>query len=144
MDLVSGFVLRKPPTMGQVIPLKGKRLFTLREARGLLPIVKRVTAEAIQRSERLMFQMEMLEKGNARRAALEVQLNGLIEEWVRKVERLGCEAKGLWLVDFDSGSGYYCWHHGESNIAFFHGYAEGFAGRRPLTAVASEEAPVRI
>jgi len=25
--------------------------------------------------------------------------------------RRGLEVKGLWLVDFDNGSGYYCWRY---------------------------------
>jgi hypothetical protein len=37
--------------------------------------------------------------------------------------------KGLWLVDFDSGSGCYCWQWPEQRLEFYHGYDEGFAGR---------------
>lgn len=116
----------------EVIQLRGKRVFTLPDARQLLPIVKRLTGDAIQKTEAVLFQMEPLDKATDRRRELEKQLNGYIEEWVNKIERLGCEAKGLWLVDFDSGSGYYCWQWGEDDIRYFHGYAEGFAGRRPL------------
>ena len=42
------------------------------------------------------------------------------------------EIKGLWLVDFDSGAGYYCWKYPEPSLDYFHGYEEGFAGRLPL------------
>jgi hypothetical protein len=45
------------------------------------------------------------------------------------MEALGLEVKGLWLVDFDNGSGCYCWQWPEEELAFFHGYEEGFAGR---------------
>ena len=41
----------------------------------------------------------------------------------------GCQAKGMWLVDFDTGEGYYCWHYPEPEICYFHGYDEGFRGR---------------
>ena len=41
----------------------------------------------------------------------------------------GLEAKGLWLVDFDNGEGYYCWSYPESSITHYHGYDDGFAGR---------------
>ena len=37
--------------------------------------------------------------------------------------------KGLWLVDFDNGNGYYCWRWPEPELAYFHGYDEGFDGR---------------
>ena len=47
--------------------------------------------------------------------------------------RLGIEVKGLWLIDFDCGSGYYCWQWPEPGLQFFHGYEEGFRGRMQLT-----------
>ncbi len=45
---------------------------------------------------------------------------------------LGAEVKGLWLVDWDSGDGYFCWRFPEAALAFFHTYEEGFAGRLPV------------
>jgi len=118
----------------EVITLSGKRTFTLESARKLLPVVRRLTANAMDETDRLIQQAELLDKESEARENLEKQINAHIEVWVRKIERLGCEVKGLWLVDFDSGSGYYCWQFGDSDIAFFHGYAEGFSGRRPLSA----------
>ncbi len=120
--------------MGELIHLKGKRSFTLQEARRLLPVIIRLTSEAIQKTERVLLKMETFERGTEPRKLLEAKLNRMIEEWVYKIERLGCDAKGLWLVDFDSGSGCYCWQYGEDDIYYFHGYTEGFSGRRPLQA----------
>ncbi|MGZ6970665.1 MAG: DUF2203 family protein [Thermoanaerobaculia bacterium] len=45
------------------------------------------------------------------------------------MEELGIVVKGPWLVDFDSGAGFYCWRWPEESLAFFHGYDEGFAAR---------------
>jgi hypothetical protein len=45
------------------------------------------------------------------------------------MEALGVEVKGLWLVDFDNGSGYYCWQWPEEGLEYFHGYEEGFEAR---------------
>ena len=45
------------------------------------------------------------------------------------MEALGLEVKGPWLVDFDCGSGLYCWRWPEVKLEYFHGYDEGFAGR---------------
>jgi len=45
------------------------------------------------------------------------------------MEALGLEVKGLWLVDFDNGSGYFCWTWPEEGLEYFHGYEEGFEGR---------------
>ena len=49
-----------------------------------------------------------------------------------EVTTLGVEIKGLWLVDFDNGSGYYCWQHPEPSLSHYHGYEDGFAGRMKI------------
>jgi hypothetical protein len=48
------------------------------------------------------------------------------------VRARGVEVKGLWLIDFDNGSGYYCWRHPEPGLHFFHSYEDGFSGRVPI------------
>jgi regulator of sirC expression with transglutaminase-like and TPR domain len=96
-----------------------RRIFTLGEARELLPRVRELTADAVERFGRLP-------------AELEDERRELVEEWARELEALGLEIKGLWLVDFDSGAGYYCWKYPEPALDHFHGYEEGFAGRLAL------------
>jgi regulator of sirC expression with transglutaminase-like and TPR domain len=98
-----------------------KKIFTLDEARRLLPRVQKITSEAVFRYARL---------GAGDEAEEERQ--GIVGDWVRAVVTLGAEIKGLWLVDFDSGAGYYCWKYPESSLEYFHGYDEGFVGRLPL------------
>jgi len=56
-------------------------------------------------------------------------LRDVVTGWAEEVRSLGLEAKGLWLVDFDNGEGYYCWSYPESAITHYHGYDDGFAGR---------------
>jgi hypothetical protein len=99
--------------------LSDKRVFTYEEAAALLPEVQRITAEAVGEVE------EMPED-----AAAEVQ--EVVVRWAEAILKLGIEVKGLWLVDFDNGSGYYCWHWPEASLQFFHGYEEGFGGRVPM------------
>ena len=109
-----------------------KRIFTLREAQALVPSVRQITAAAVVRADRLSAQIEALASGEER-MRLETQYNALIRGWASQILEIGCEVKGLWLVDFDSGDGlYYCWHHPEETLEFFHDYDEGFSGRRPL------------
>jgi regulator of sirC expression with transglutaminase-like and TPR domain len=98
-----------------------KKIFTLDQARQLLPRVCEITSEAVSRYARL---------GAGDEAEEERQ--SIVRDWVRAVASLGAEIKGLWLVDFDSGAGYYCWKYPESSLEYFHGYEEGFAGRLPL------------
>jgi len=96
-----------------------RRIFTLAEARSLLPRVQELTAGAVTRYAQLSGDLE-----DERRA--------VVEEWAAELAELGLEIKGLWLVDFDSGAGYYCWKYPEPALDHFHGYEEGFAGRLAL------------
>lgn len=100
-------------------PAPSKRIFTLEEARALLPRVRELTSEAVSRFGRLP-------------GDLEDERRSIVEEWAHALHALGLEIKGLWLVDFDSGAGYYCWKYPEPALDHFHDYEEGFAGRLAL------------
>lgn len=104
---------------GSTSPSDEKRIFTLGEARDALPRVRKITEEAVARYESA--------GGEA-----EEQQQEIVGEWVRQITAQGVEVKGLWLVDFDSGAGYYCWKYPEPSLEYFHGYEEGFSGRLPL------------
>jgi regulator of sirC expression with transglutaminase-like and TPR domain len=99
-----------------------RKIFTLEEARALLPRVRAATADAASRYARLGDGGE----------AVEGERQEILQTWARDMSALGVEIKGAWLVDFDSGAGYYCWKYPEPALEYFHGYEEGFAGRLPL------------
>ena len=42
---------------------------------------------------------------------------------------LGVSVKGLWLVDFDTGAGHYCWRWPEERLEWYHGHDEGYDDR---------------
>jgi len=92
-----------------------KKLFTYEEAVALLPEVRRLTSAAAAEVEQTPETAE-----------------AVVEGWAEAVMALGIEVKGLWLIDFDNGSGYYCWRHPEPALEYFHGYEEGFRGRVKL------------
>ena len=108
-------------------------MFTLQEARALLPQVKEVTQHYFDVVEEMREQLENLEEPrDAKR--LEGRMNDEVGNCVKPVHNLGVEVKGLWVADFDSGDGYYyCWKLGEDDIEHFHRYETGFAGRRPIS-----------
>jgi hypothetical protein len=124
------------PVMSQ--PLSDRRIFSLTDARHLLPTVKALTADAVQDAEELSAELEALgaDSGNQppdeERERLNAELNQVVARWAGRIQELGLEAKGLWLVDFDNGHGYYCWKHPEETLLHFHGYDEGFAGRMKI------------
>ena len=96
-----------------------KKIFSYEDACALLPEVQRLTSVAVDRVD------EMTAEDPA-------EYEQVVTEWAESVLQLGIEVKGLWLVDFDSGAGYYCWRYPEPALEYFHGYDEGFGGRVKL------------
>jgi hypothetical protein len=106
-----------------------RSIFSLDEARALLPRVVRMTADAVRRSELLTAQLNGIAEDDPQHATLSEALREVVNAWADELQTLGAEPKGLWLVDFDNGVGYYCWRYPEPGISHYHGYADGFAGR---------------
>ena len=95
-------------------------MFSYEEASVLLPEVRQATEEAYLRVERLA-------TSNGRTAQAEA--DEVVQAWAQGLLARGLEIKGLWLVDFDNGSGYYCWRYPEQKLEYYHSYEEGFGGR---------------
>jgi hypothetical protein len=93
-----------------------KAIFTYDEAVALLPEVRELTEEACLKVEALG-------------AAADDRVQRIVVEWAEAMMARGLEVKGLWLVDFDNGSGYYCWRYPETGLLFYHSYEDGFGGR---------------
>ncbi len=91
-------------------------VFSYERAAALLPEVRQLTEEAIARVEEVQ------------QAAPE-DVQSVVAGWADAMLDRGLEVKGLWLVDFDNGSGYYCWRYPENGLEYFHTYEEGFRGR---------------
>jgi hypothetical protein len=109
---------------------QGPRVFTFDEARALLPVVKRKTAEARERLSALELAADEDEEPDDDAAGeIRERASTILGEWAAEMVKLGLEVKGPWLVDFDSGAGFYCWKWPEESLEFFHGYEEGFGGR---------------
>ena len=107
---------------------KEKRIFGYEEAAAMLPEVRRLTERAYRTVEELGS-----DGGPARsRTDLQKRLEEIVNDWARSLVGMGLEVKGLWLVDFDNGSGYYCWRYPEAALMYYHGYDEGFRGRVPI------------
>ena len=107
-------------------------IFTLEEARALLPRVQQVTRRYYDSVERLRESLDDPDDVTEVQH-LETRLHTELRTWAAELNALGVEVKGLWVADFDSGDGYYyCWKLGEDDIEHFHRYETGFAGRRPI------------
>jgi hypothetical protein len=107
-------------------------VFSLAQARELLPQLKLLTAEAVIRAEAASAELQQLSEADPAHPQLTAALREIVDNWAEAVRAMGLEAKGLWLVDFDNGEGYYCWQYPEPVISHYHGYQDGFAGRIPI------------
>ena len=109
------------------------KVFTFEEARRLLPQVREYTRESIERIGAAHAEIDVAQDAPdtepESERSFETTAAEILGEWAQRVRALGIEVKGPWLVDFDSGSGYFCWKWPEDGLEFFHGYDEGFAGR---------------
>ncbi|HZB26286.1 MAG TPA: DUF2203 domain-containing protein [Vicinamibacterales bacterium] len=106
-----------------------RTIFSLQQARELLPQIKHLTADAVRRAETLAAQLHGLAEEDPEHGTLSAALRDVVNGWAEEVHSLGLQAKGLWLVDFDNGEGYYCWCYPEETVAHYHGYEDGFRGR---------------
>ncbi len=116
-----------------MVEINRGRIFTLEEATKLLPVVAHITCESKRRVQVLMDKLELESVYHNRVSSeLEDQINLIVDVWAEKLRKLGVRAQGLWIADFDSGDGYFCWKHPEERLLYWHGYDEGFSGRLPI------------
>jgi len=111
------------------------RVFTFDEAQRVMPRVKSITKPVFQLASSLADELQSADdrEDSERAEELRERLQNLVESWAEAIRELGPEVKGLWLVDFDSGDGYWCWAYPEEELEHWHGYEEGFASRVHLS-----------
>ncbi len=91
----------------------------------------RITERAVEEATGLLGKPPLEEPFEIEEGKVD-ELRQVLREWTENLLTLGVEVKGLWLVDFDSGGGYYCWRYPEPALEYFHTYEEGFTGRVAL------------
>ena len=108
-------------------------IFTYGEACARLEAVRRATQAADERLQQLRAQLEKVARDSPDAGRLKAQIEEAVQRWAGDILALGALPKGLWTVDFDSGHGfYYCWTLNEPELAHYHPYEAGYAGRKPL------------
>jgi hypothetical protein len=109
------------------------RIFTLDEATALMPQVIATTGPVYTLAASLAEELSQAEEANdeTRTESLRERLQILVQSWQQSMQDLEAEVKGLWLVDFDSGDGYWCWAYPETELAYWHSYEGGFRSRVP-------------
>jgi len=112
------------------------RVFTLEEARAILPQVQAVTRPVFELASSMAEELQASEdaQDETRVEELQERLEALMESWAEAVRLMGPDVKGPWLVDFDSGDGYWCWAFPEEGLDHWHSYEGGFGSRIPVNA----------
>jgi hypothetical protein len=105
--------------MGQVIHIHSQRIFTEGEASELLPVVKRITERAAARIDELKARLEWLPEGEPSSVRLKGKLEFELKRWILRISQLGCEPRGIWLVDFKADDGWFSWRYGDDSLNFF-------------------------
>lgn len=96
----------------------------------IFPRVKEITEEFYYYVSELSRELEERILPENEQEEKEEEIKFSIQNWTKEITSLGIDVKGIWLVDFDNGEGYYCWKLGEETILYEHSYTEGFTGRR--------------
>lgn len=124
-----------------------RRLFTPVQANRTLPLVRRIVADILARGQELsgLARPAASSRAGAVDAAGRTRIGELqreVQTLIAELEALGCSYKD-WsfetgLVDFPSKVGgervLLCWRSDEDSVQHYHGYEDGFAGRRPIPA----------
>lgn len=120
--------------MGTIVNIgSGKKIFNLEQANEILPVILKLTKDSMTEVKNLMAQIEgNFFQNETHKIAIEKTISEHLSHWQMKIAKLGAKPKGLWIVDFDSGQGYYCWKYPEKTVSHWHGYEDGFSARRSL------------
>ncbi len=117
------------------------QIFTLDEAREMLPLVSKITAAAVQELEPVQKRLRRSLACDPRLPAIEARYEHIVRRWIGKIERLGLAARGLWWVDFDTGEGFVCWRYPEIRLDYFHDYGDKPSERRRIDDILEEYRP---
>lgn len=107
-----------------------KKIWTLEEAREVLPLVRDITREYYIKASVLADDIRNKLLPENVLEAKEEEISEIVKHWTNEILAMQIDVKGLWLVDFDHGSGFYCWTWGEEDVLYKHGYFEGFRSRK--------------
>jgi hypothetical protein len=103
--------------------LMQQHLFTLTEARALLPALHRLTERAIEKIEQLLA---------CDGEDLPAEVEASVRRWASAIVLMGGVPQGLWRVDFDNGQGFWCWDYPEPEVDHVHLYDTSFDERTPI------------
>ena len=115
-----------------------KKIFTPQEANRRLPLIKKIVADILEKGQEAKKLLDQIQDEAIQKKiyALQEEIEKLMEE----LEELGCYFKDwnfeIGLVDFpaliDGDAVLLCWRSDEPDIRWYHGFEEGFSGRKQI------------
>ena len=127
--------------------IPGARFFSLDEANRMLPLVRRIVDDIVERYAAMQPWVARVEALDAaeRRGSRGRELSAELEERAKEVDALvtelqdlGCSFKGFgeglvdWYSLYAGRPVFLCWKRGEPEIGWWHQIDAGFAGRQPI------------
>lgn len=118
------------------------KYFTPEEANRTLPLVRSIVNDILRIGSQLRTRItELMQTGeDPRKDETCMAFSDTLKELHAELEELGCEYKdwkfNIGLVDFpaiiEGREVLLCWRSDEDSITHYHGFMEGYAGRKPL------------
>lgn len=127
--------------IARICPPGDTQIFTLSEARVLLPLVSRITANAVAELSPMQKRLRRMLACDPRITVVEGEYEVIVRRWIGKIERLGLVASGLWWVSYDIGEGYICWRYPEIRLDYFRNYGERPEDRRKISEIYEQYCP---
>jgi hypothetical protein len=117
-----------------------EKFFTPKEAHLILPEIKLIVGDILIKAEESRTLMAASNFSTESQGRL-IELDHQIRIQMVRLEDMGCFYKDwnfdIGLVDFPAiihgQQALMCWRSDEEQVSWFHGYEDGFAGRRPIT-----------
>jgi len=117
-----------------------ERFFTPKEANQALPDIKKIVGDIMSQAGEIRSLISKPDPFNEHQGQL-IDLDQRIKASMTQLEDMGCYYKDwnfeIGLVDFPAiihgQRALLCWRSDEPLVTWFHGYEDGYAGRRPIT-----------
>lgn len=107
-----------------------KKIWSLEEAQEVFPRIKKITEDFYNKAYKISKLLSENIYPENEMERMEAEVHEIIRIWNFTMLEFEIDVKGVWLIDFDNGSGYYCWKIGEDDLLYEHSYEDGFAGRK--------------
>lgn len=117
------------------------RVFSLAEAADHLLLVQSITKKHRAELAPLQLKLEKMLSNDPRRRYLEAQYQAVVTRWRNKIEQLGANVAGLWMVEFSLGDAFVCWRDPELSLSHVRPRDADFKQRVALQAFIDEHDP---